>query len=116
MSDRLKEIAERAEKATPGPWEAWADGSQFVNTRYLPTARSVACSRIRELTRPWNPHALIAFGFSCEEYEVARFLTADAEFIAHARQDVPFLLNEVARLQRALDAAGRREMQRSADD
>lgn len=96
-------IQARADAATPGPWRALEQGNQFVNTNYLPTAKVVAASRIEGLVRPWNPYRYIAFGFTPEEFETARFLDADATFIAAARADVPNLLAEVARLRVALE-------------
>jgi hypothetical protein len=92
---RLAQIKERAEKATDGPWHALADGNQYVNAAYLPTAECVPCARIEEILRPWNPHALIAFGFKPQEYETARFLERDADFIAASREDVPWLLTQL---------------------
>lgn len=90
--ERLKAIEERAAKASPGPWRSMRDGNQYINTRYMPTARLVGASRVDGVVRPWNPHALLARGFTPDEYETARFLDADADFIAHARDDIPYLL------------------------
>ena len=96
--EQTEEIRARAEAATPGPWRAMADGNQYINTRYFPTAKCVGCARVDGLVRPWNPHALVAFGFDPKEYETARFLEPDATFIAHARSDIPALLAEIAAL------------------
>jgi hypothetical protein len=83
---RLEEIAARVAAATPGPWGAWIEG----------------------LTHPFHPE-ITAWGGSSVVYtttgtaiseEVDR--DADAAFIAAARDDVPFLLAEVERLQAAL--------------
>jgi hypothetical protein len=66
-------IRQRAENATPGPWR-WSDKAD----------------------------ALIAEGESFETIFNLRLVTptsrADAEFIAHAREDIPALLAEVTRL------------------
>lgn len=61
--ERLREIRERAEAATPGPW---------ITQRF---------------TRVWSQ--------ASEEWVVAPYdgtQTQDADFIAHARQDIPDLL------------------------
>ena len=78
-------------EATPGPWRSMRDGNQCLGTRYMPTAKTVAASRIEELPRPWNPHAALAFGLKAEAHEVSRFKDADADFIAHARTACPTL-------------------------
>ena len=87
-----------ADEATPGPWCSARDGNQYIETSYLPTAQLVGASRIEEIRRPWNPHAYVSFGITAEDHETARFLDADADFIAAAREAVPALLDEVARL------------------
>jgi hypothetical protein len=115
--ERLREIEERAAKASPGPWRSLRDGNQYIQTSYLPTAKCVGASRVEGLVRPWNPHGLLAFGFKPSEYETARFLDADADFVAHAREDIPALIAEVGRLSAEVAAASRRgaEAERLAD-
>jgi len=100
--ERLAEISERAKKASPAPWRAMADGNQYIKTNYIPAAVVVAAARVDGLVRPWNPHALLAFGFKPEEYETARFLSDDADFIAAARNDVPDMASEIVRLRLVL--------------
>jgi len=78
-SDRVAQITERCDKATEGPWEHRGEGhfSLFIETEYaedpdgdeLPQTVAIACYSIQ-----------------------------DADFIAHAREDIPYLLGEVARL------------------
>jgi hypothetical protein len=72
-SDRLEEIRQRADDATPGPWSVYEmrHGATYI-TR--PDLVGIA----REWAMFWQP--------------------ADGEFIAHARQDVPALLAERDRL------------------
>ncbi|WP_329330844.1 hypothetical protein OIU81_03275 [Streptomyces sp. NBC_01454] len=79
MSDRLTEIAARAAAATPGPWtvhEEWP-GSVFHGgePNLLPIARTTG-----------------------------RMAEANERFIAHAREDVPWLLAEVERLRTVIAA------------
>lgn len=75
----LEEIEARLAAATPGPW-AWAsapaEGSSETPAEYLANALTGA-----------GPHA-----------------SFDAEFIAHAPEDIRALLAEVKRLQAQIDA------------
>ena len=87
------ELRRLHEAATPGPWISLRDGNQYVETRYLPTARCVGASRINEVVRPWNPHAYVQFGFTPAEFETSRFLDIDADLIAAARNALPDLLD-----------------------
>lgn len=82
--ERLAEIAGRADAATPGVWKLWGmsvmadqDGTSNVDT-----AVDVARTLYRD--------------------DAGKPRTWDAEFIAHARQDVPRL---VAALRAVLDVA-----------
>ena len=82
MSDeRLREMQERCDKATPGPWSVDEESGDV----WVPSIwRSVAI--IEDLDLPLvNP-------------------AADRAFIAAARQDVPDLLDEVERLRRLEEA------------
>ena len=97
-----KAIWARANAATAGEWRSMREGNQFIKTKYMPAAECVGASRVDGIVRPWNPHALLAFGFPPDEYEKARFLDADADFIAAARTDVPALCNRVEELESAL--------------
>lgn len=97
MSDKLtpellQELTRLHEAATPGPWRSLRDGNQFIETDYIPTAKVVGASRIEGPRRPWNPHALLAFGFKPEEYETVRLVDADADLVAAMRNAPPLLL------------------------
>lgn len=70
MSDRLNEIAARAAAATPGPWLQRSDAGIVTDADDRPLA----------VFGTSGPHC------------------ADAEFTAHAREAVPWLLAEVKRL------------------
>lgn len=76
--DRLAAIRVRAEAATDGPW------LQLPPWKTVPTTRSAIIS----------PNGDIADRIETEE---------DAEFVAHAREDVPYLLDEVERLREYID-------------
>lgn len=120
---RLAEIRERVEKATPGPWNVgFLDDEMFMNAVVIQTRpfdlrkKSISTSdggvHKYENRRPgrWR-HDL-----SDEELESIIGCTLlqaghhrigegtelwdeNADFIAHAREDVPWLLAEVERLQ-----------------
>lgn len=90
--EQLAAIRARAEAATPGPWMVdeglvWDDGTGECE-----------CQWYREI-RGWTDH-----GVQCE----AGYLVLsreDAEFIAHARSDIPALVAEVERLRRTIRRA-----------
>lgn len=89
MADRITDeelaaIKERLEKATPGPWES-TDGDVWIDTR-----ECVCCGR-------GSIHGC------CGEPDVsggqellAQSNPTDADFIAHARTDIPALLSHIA--------------------
>lgn len=70
----LEEIRARCDKATPGPWKLW-EGNVI------------------------DPDILWA-----DDYGGLHLSDADAEFIVHARTDIPTLLAEIDRLKAALEA------------
>lgn len=80
-TDRLAAIAARVEKATPGPW--------LVGDERLPT-----------LFPRDDPSYHIALLESVRE---PRF-RPNADFIAHAREDIPFLLAQLAAQQETITA------------
>lgn len=72
--EQLKQIRERADKATPGPWKSIRPGHRQA-TKY----RSVQIGRDAA-------------------YTTLEMEPSDAKFISESRQDVPDLLDEVERL------------------
>ena len=98
MTLDLKAIRERAEAASPRPWRAMREGNQYVGTEL------VGASRVEGLVRPWNPHASISQGVtaSAKQHETTRLLDEDADFVAHAREDIPALLELVDTMAGAL--------------
>lgn len=90
----LAEIKARAQAATPGPWFAGdANGGDPPHERRPFWVVS---------TEDTDPD----LGEAPEEWaaEIRVGAQGDAEFIAHAREDVPALVAEVERLQTALGA------------
>jgi len=74
MTEReLDEIRDRHDRATPGPWKAWVEGRDHTSgSSFVQTGG--------------------------EDIEMSGATTADYDFIAHAKQDVPRLLAEIRRL------------------
>lgn len=69
----LKSIEERANAATLGPWLSFVEGRDFTSgSSFIRTARN--------------------------DIELTGATVADQDFIAHARQDVLLLINEIRRL------------------
>ena len=93
-ASRLAEIAERESKATPGPWL-----SEVQDGR-----RNGAVSTMAEVTSlAWVNTTGESRGI-CTVWD--RFTKNNRDFIAHSREDIPFLLaaikrrdEEIARLQ-----------------
>ncbi len=104
MAD-IKTLRILLSEATPGPWRSMRDGNQYLDTKYMPTAKVVGASRLDGPKRPWNPHRLIAFGFTPDEYETARFTDADADLIASAVNALPELLDKLEGLKQELEMA-----------
>lgn len=106
MTDkRLEEIRKRVEAATPGPWEVedyrcdgdWrSTGNVWARNKghYHPGTKvcEVNCHSMSSISDPRD----------IGEFE------GNSAFIAHARDDIPFLLAEVERL-RALEAEHKRQ-------
>jgi len=85
--DRLAEIQQRADAATKGFW-IWR---HFGDD-------------------PGEPCRIVMYPADGSTFHVVAdeiWQPADAEFIAHAREDIPFLLAELARYQAAVQAAVR---------
>lgn len=90
--NRLDKIEARTNAATEGPWE-WEGEAK---AEWEIGANSLVPSR-----RPDDP-VLYGYGYDASGIEVKT--PADAEFIAHARTDVPWLLEQVERRDKALEA------------
>ena len=101
VEQRLREIEERANRATPGPWYAKAtDDASFMNAMYVstrpgpfehdnrrgmdPTAPDHDASHVVAITLLQTPLLADVADAKWDE---------NTEFIAHAREDVPWLLS-----------------------
>ncbi|KGQ20183.1 hypothetical protein LF41_2137 [Lysobacter dokdonensis DS-58] len=81
MTDWIDDIERRANRATPGPWRSYIEGRDF-----------------------WGGSNVITT--AGEDIEPLGGTYAEQDFIAHARQDIPRLLDEITRLNYALSWAG----------
>ena len=79
-AEQLNAIKERAEKATPGPWD-FHKGDKLRGDRRSAVIEHFDCD-----FGEWFIHGDLAD-------------ISDAEFIAHTREDIPALVAEVERLQ-----------------
>ena len=78
----LKDIELRCEAATAGPWTSFLEGRDHTSgSSFIQTAE--------------------------EDIYLSGATSADQDFIAHARQDIPRLVTEVRRLQVMLEARRR---------
>ena len=78
---RIKEIEKRCNKATKGPWISFVEGRDHLSgSDFIKTAG--------------------------EDIELIGATIDDQDFIANARQDVPWLVNEIYRLKRILHDNG----------
>ncbi len=81
--NQLLEIGSRAEAASPGPWKAFLEGRDHVSGSSFIRVGDGAQRR--------------------DDIELSGATPADYDFIAHARQDIPLLVDEVRRLKALLN-------------
>jgi hypothetical protein len=83
-NEYLEEVRKRLEAATPGPWKAFIEGRDYL-----------------------GGDSFIQRGPLNSEEDFDLYLlgatTADYEFIAHARQDIPILLDAIEHLKQLLE-------------
>jgi len=89
INDKLDEIEARVEAASEGPWEGG-------RTTYGDPTDGPTHVCIRQEGSAWTDHL-----FAVEGHQQAG---RDAAFIAHARTDVPWLVEQVKVRDKALDA------------
>lgn len=81
-SETLKNIKTRCDAATIGPWTSFIEGRNHESgSNFIKTG---------------------ALGTENEDIEISGGTIADQDFIAGARQDIPMLLEEIAKLQELL--------------
>lgn len=80
--DEFEQIKKRCTDASPGPWKAWIEGRDGTSgTTFI---------MVGEGDRRG------------EDIELPGVPDADINFIAHARQDIPLLVEEIERLRKEL--------------
>ena len=89
------ERMELAEKATQGPWKAGKDDFTKNIIQAAKDRCTIIVQRRDDHNMFWNSYIPIEQTF------------ADADFIAHAREDIPALLDEVERLRAENDFFGK---------
>lgn len=90
---RLAEIRERLAAATPGPWELYA------------TERNVIAITKGRMRSGYRREIVHWSGFDYSNIDDPGQVRANAALIAHAPSDLAYLLDEIARLIRELEAA-----------
>jgi hypothetical protein len=95
MTDRLDEIKVRREAATPGPWKLWNGWGPLKDSE----PELMACERVGP--DYFGPGGIAPGGDAVDIYAPR----ADFEFIAHAPEDIDYLLGENARKDSALTQA-----------
>nr|WP_315157602.1 hypothetical protein [uncultured Flavobacterium sp.] len=86
MTDNeIKDIEDRCKLATSGPWKSLVEG------RDIESADSFIMTGISDGENIWNDKR------GSDIYLIGA-TTADQDFIAHARQDIPKLIAEIKRL------------------
>ena len=85
MTDRIEEIKARCEAATKGPWEVIEKGNSVLSHSVVTVAFDS------------EPQVNICSGISPRKN--------NSDFIAHSREDIPYLLDEIERLTKERDAA-----------
>ncbi len=110
MNLNLDHIRRRVDAATPGPWRLQIDhcdcNDGICSHGSFPFAIALPSHTTSNADTPCDrTDSLDSYRHSASDISALTMETA--EFIAHARQDVPALLAEVDRLQAELDRLGR---------
>lgn len=119
---RIDEIQARCDKATTGPWFAVEsdDGHEIRMGDYLASYNELRRGGLLS-------HHIIEYNHNCEyddeieddhpANQQAEEANANAEFIAHAREDIPWLLSELARKDEEIEMlTAQLEQYRQAED
>lgn len=89
---RLQEIEARVERATPGRWRAHRNSWEYCSVYDGPDHGALI--------------ATFQTDADCGEEDVSERAMPDAEFCAHAREDVPWLIGRVKHLEEMNDRQG----------
>jgi hypothetical protein len=97
----IEDIKQRTSKATPGPWEyTWGDGiKKLAFTRK-------GDGELKRFPRNDQPIMVLANDGGCSDPDCCggpiytlQCSEDDGQFIAHAREDIPFLLEKIRELE-----------------
>jgi hypothetical protein len=88
--DELEAIKARCEATSVAPWVS------FIEGRDCESGSSFIMTGIHKGEHIWGKNR-------GEDLEIIGATTADLDFIAHARQDIPMLLEEIERLKKIID-------------
>lgn len=104
--EQLAEIEERANAATPGPWTVVPQTDKYLVESY---DRST-------VGRISDAKGETVFGYWADPTGSSLYVLAeDAEFIAHAREDIPTLIAEVREMRDALRSIRTRFLESAGD-
>lgn len=79
---KIQEIKERLQATTPGAWRIWKPGDDYFGDD-TPTVESE------------NGQYIAQTSYDGLSHTVRDTMTADAEFIAHAKEDISYLLEQL---------------------
>ena len=122
---REQEIRERVEKATPGPWQIW-DGPEYVGggrDLCIGSGETWLANMDHRMCRNYHHHVCCPGGCGLDGdtdicsvgYPISAEQQAHAAFLAHAREDIPYLLAENQRLREENERLKRLERLESRD-
>lgn len=102
----IEEIAERTKLASPGPWGVLIEDCELPDANYGPIIAYVEVGNMgtSEMVADLTPHLRNGGWEGSGPTEAHSIVIADAEFIAHARQDIPWLLARLAKLEAVAEA------------
>lgn len=115
--DRLLEISERAGGATDGPWGGYVDaiGRWDIAADLEETGTGYRCRRqIAQTFDDGIDNSAAHRGWDAGDHQYQ--VDCDAEFIIHARRDIPDLLAEVGRLRREIAELKRPAVERKREE
>lgn len=92
-AEQLAEIKRRCEAATPGPWSVWNTMQLFAHKDDAIAAERIGPRYYTSIVGVYGEDGRDIHGFA-----------PDMVLMAHARDDIPALVNEVERLRAALVA------------
>ncbi|WNX84351.1 hypothetical protein RWV98_17520 [Agathobaculum sp. NTUH-O15-33] len=95
MDNRIQQIKERLRATTPGAWKVWFSDTE----RFSPTMPDEDPCITTESGDYIAQTTYDGLSDTCRPT-----MYADAEFIAHAKEDIEYLINQITNLEIALDA------------